>query len=312
MLRFQMGTVYFFAGIAKITPDWLQGEPMRTWLAQNTQFPIIGRFFRELWVVYIFSYGSLLFDLLVVPFLLWPRTRIAAFCIAIVFHLLNAQLFPIDVFPWLAIVATTLFLSPSWPRHILSAFGRRGDLSPKYRNETALSQHKPIVILTLLAIYAAIQIFLPLRHFLYRGGIEWFYSEQRFSWRMMIQSHQTRAYFYVTDPNSGGTIQVDPREYLESWEVDKMAWRPDMILQFAHYLASVLLRSGPQPLKVEARVLASLNGRKPQLIIDPNVDLAAQSRTWGRPPWLLEIHEPLPKNRADPLADPFESASEGN
>jgi len=79
-----------------------------------------------------------------------------------------------------------------------------------------------------------------------------------------------------------------------------------MILQFAHYLAAVMPRSGPQPLKVEARVLASLNGRKPQLIIDPNVDLAAESRTLGRPRWLLEIHEPLPKNRPNPLADPFE------
>src|SRR5205085_12060921 len=103
LLRFQMGVVYFFAGIAKISPDWLRGEPMRTWLAETTQFPIIGRFFREQWVVYFLSYDSLLFDLLVVPFLLWRRTRMAAFCIAVVFHLLNAQLFPIDIFPWLAI-----------------------------------------------------------------------------------------------------------------------------------------------------------------------------------------------------------------
>jgi len=165
--------------------------------------------------------------------------------------------------------------------------------------------------LTLAAIFIAIQILVPLRHFLYRGGIEWIYSEHRFSWRMMIQSHQERAYFYVTDPNSGDTTQVNPREYLEWWEVDKMAWRPDMLLQFAHYLATVMPRSGPQPLKVEARVLASLNGRKPQLIVDPNVDLAAESRTWGRPRWLLEIHEPLPKPRPDPLADPFEQPLRG-
>ena len=95
----------------------------------------------------------------------------------------------------------------------------------------------------------------------------------------MIQSRQVRAYFYITDPNSGKTIQVSPLEYLDWWEADKMGWQPDMILQFAHYLATVMPRSGPRPLKVEARVLASLNGRKPQLIIDPNVDLAAESRT---------------------------------
>ena len=305
LLRFQIGVVYFFAGIAKISPDWFHGEPMRVWLAQNTQFPLIGRFFREQWAVYSFSYGSFLFDLFVVPFLIWRRTRIAAFCVALAFHLLNAQLFPIDIFPWLAIAATTLFFSPNWPRRIVSSF-RKADPSPRICHQTAPTQSTQLVVLTLVAIYAAIQVLVPLRHFLYRGGIEWMYSEHRFSWRMMIQSRQVRAYFYVTDPNIDRTVQVDPLEYLEAWQVDKMGWRPDMLLQFAHYLAKVMPRSGPKPLRVEAYVLASLNGRKPQLIIDPNVDLAAEQRTWGRPRWLLEIHEPLPEPRTDPLANPFE------
>jgi len=37
----------------------------------------------------------------------------------------NAQIFPLDIFPWLAIAATTLFLSPSWPRQIISIFRRK-------------------------------------------------------------------------------------------------------------------------------------------------------------------------------------------
>ena len=79
-----------------------------------------------------------------------------------------------------------------------------------------------------------------------------------------------------------------------------MGWRPDMVLQFAHYLAKVMPRSGPKPLRVEARVLVSINGRKPQLIIDPTVDLASERRTLDRPPWLLEIHEPLPDKSFTP------------
>ena len=83
-----------------------------------------------------------------------------------------------------------------------------------------------------------------------------------------------------------------------------MGWRPDMLLQFAHHLAKVTPRFGPKPLRVEARVLVSLNGRKPQLIVDPNVDLAAESRTWGRPGWLLVIDQPLPDHPFDP-SEPF-------
>ncbi len=303
LLRAQIGVVYFFAGVAKISPDWLRGEPMRAWLSQSEQSPIIHRFLCEPWAVYSFSYIALLFDLLIVPFLFWRRTRVVAFCTALVFHLLNAQIFYIDVFPWLAIAATTLFLSPSWPRRVVSIF-RRKDAAIPAGDQTPPTRRKQLVILTLVTTYVAIQVLVPLRHFLYRGGIEWLYAEHRFSWRMMIQRDSVRAYFYVTDPNSGETLQVKPQDYLDVPHAQAMGWRPDMLLQFAHYLAKVMPRSGPHPLRVEARVLVSLNGRKPQLIVDPNVDLAAESRTLGRPRWLLEIDQPLPDRPFDP-SEPF-------
>jgi hypothetical protein len=42
MLRAQIGIVYFFGGVAKLNGDWLQGEPMRMWLTERTDFPLIG------------------------------------------------------------------------------------------------------------------------------------------------------------------------------------------------------------------------------------------------------------------------------
>jgi hypothetical protein len=79
LLRAQMAVVYFYGGVAKISPDWLRGEPMRTRMSHATDLPILGRFFREEWAVYAISYGGLLLDLFIVPFLLWRRTRIPAF-----------------------------------------------------------------------------------------------------------------------------------------------------------------------------------------------------------------------------------------
>lgn len=295
LLRAQMGVVYFFAGMAKISPDWLRGEPMRAWLANKTQFPIIGHFLREQWAVYSFGYAALLLDLFIVPLLLWRRTRIASFCVVLAFHFLNAQLFDIGVFPWLAMAASTLFLSPSWPRRLLSVFRTPGATFP-VSGRTHPVQGKQSAGLVLAAIYVLIQVLVPLRHFLYRGGIEWMYTEHRFSWRMMIQSQRVRAYFYVTDPNSGEMLQVNPQKYLAVWQTDSM-WRPDILLQFAHYLAKIMPKTGPQPLRVDARVFVSLNGRKPQLLIDPNIDLAAEPRTLGRPRWLLQINGPLPDRR---------------
>ena len=124
IFRAQLAIVYFYAGLAKINRDWLRGEPLREWLGDRTDFFLIGPLFTEEWMVYLFSYGGLFLDLLVVPFLLWGPTRPYAFAAALAFHLLNAELFPIGIFPWLAIAATLLFFPPEWPR-VLFAIKRR-------------------------------------------------------------------------------------------------------------------------------------------------------------------------------------------
>jgi hypothetical protein len=83
-----------------------------------------------------------------------------------------------------------------------------------------------------------------------------------------------------------------------------MASRPDMLVQFAHFLSEKLPRRGPKPLRVEARVMASLNGRKPQLFIDQNVNLAAEPRMLRPAPWILPLTEPLPESGAQRKSRP--------
>lgn len=296
LLRAQIAVVYFYGGVAKIFPDWLRGEPMRTRMAHNTDFPLLGRFFREEWAVYAISYGGLLLDLLIVPLLLWRRTRIGAFCVAVGFHLINAHAFVIGIFPWLAICATTLFFCPDWPRRLIGLF-RRVSEPVLTRDARAPSPSRQTVVLSLAAVYLLIQLLIPLRYFLWRGGIEWTSIDHRFSWRMMLVNRKARSYFYVTDPNNGRTRQVQPEQFLNWRQTVMLAYQPDLPLQFAHYLASVIPRTGPNPLKVEARILVSINGRKPELFLDPNADLAAEKRNLGRPRWLLAIHEPLPSRQ---------------
>ena len=53
ILRAQIGMVYIFAGIAKLNPDWLfHAEPLRIWLYNSTDTPLIGSFLKEAWVPY--------------------------------------------------------------------------------------------------------------------------------------------------------------------------------------------------------------------------------------------------------------------
>jgi vitamin K-dependent gamma-carboxylase len=311
LLRGQMGAVYFYGGIAKINPDWLRGEPMRWVMARHVDFPIIGRFFTQEWAVYTMSYGALLLDLFIVPLLLWRRTRIAAFCVAPLFHLMNARLFSIDVFPWLAIAATTLFLSPDWPRCVVSIFHR--DTSSRVANTTELaSQRNQNVIFALVIAYLAIQFVVPLHPFLLRGGRQWAFMQHRFCWRMMLQKQSIQGYFYVTDPNNNRTNRVAPSDFLTPLQMVRIYWQPDTVLQCAHYLARTMPRIGSKLLTVEARIFVSVNGRRPELFVNPNVDLAAESRSLLPPRWVLPTHQPLPPPGKDFSEDLFGTAIQSN
>ncbi len=300
ILRLQIGVVYFYSGIAKLSPGWVSGGTMRPWLAQAQEkaSPIVGRFFHHDGVVYFASYSGLLFDLLVVPALLWRRTRLPAFACAVAFHLANAHLFQIGIFPWLAIAATTIFFAPDWPRLLLARCG----ISDRLHTNPALPGVLPrysAVTLSFLALYAALQLLVPLRHHLYPSRVDWSYEGHRFSWRMKLLDRKAYARFIVVDENTGATMEVRQADYLTPRQTRKMAARPDMILQFAHHLAAKHPVSEPRRLRVHAIVFLSLNDGPPQLLVDPEVNLAAVARTLGPASWLL----PLPETSSSSAPD---------
>lgn len=285
LLRAQVGIVYVYAALAKLNGDWLSGRPMNEWLADRSTDSILGPILRQAWAGIAFSYGGLLLDLLVVPLLLWRRTRLYAFAAAVLFHLLNARLFAIGIFPWMMIAATTLFLAPDWPRRVVPWPRSHDDgLHP-----APIAPWRTKLTTLLIGVYLAIQLLVPLRHWLYRGSVHWTEEGHRFSWHMKLRDKESRAKFFATDPASGQTWPIDQELYLTDRQQEEMSGRPDMILQLAHHLADQLRRRGFGQIEIRAEVRVSLNGREPQLLIDPTVDLARQQRTLGHADWILPL-----------------------
>jgi hypothetical protein len=318
LLRFQVAIPYLYGGLAKLDHDWLHGASLRAGLGERTSFPLIGRYFTEDWMVSIFVYGGLLFDLLIVPLLLWRSTRIAAFVFAVTFHLMNAWLFNIGVFPWLMIAGTMLFFPPDWPRRAANRLLRR-DMKPsrvKSRESSAGKRRtingimptvepcvppaldsRPSTLnffgAVLLGVYLTAQLVLPFRHHLYPGNASWTAEGDWFAWRMMLNHKRGRVTFYATDPNTRQSWPVEARPMLTRWQYRHLSEDPDLILQFAHSLAERLGEEGFGGFEIHAVVLVSLNGRKPQLLIDPGVNLAAQPRTLRPKRFVLTLTEPL-------------------
>ncbi len=120
LLVAQMSIVYIYGGFAKLNGDWLRGEPMRTWLSDESDLFLVGRWVTDEWFGYFISYSGLLLNLLIVPALLWPKTRWFAVVALVLFHRFNAALFSIGIFPMFATAAIVLFLPPDLPRRVVT------------------------------------------------------------------------------------------------------------------------------------------------------------------------------------------------
>ncbi|QDT46941.1 Vitamin K-dependent gamma-carboxylase [Symmachiella dynata] len=296
LLRIQLGIVYFYGGLAKINVDWLHGWPMRIWLRRHTDFPVLGDYVHQEWCVVFFTYGGLLFDLLVVPMLLWKRTRMFAFMIAISFHLLNSQLFSIGVFPWFMIGATLIYFSPSWPRTLVYKLlwipGRR-PLPAAAPDKSKLTSRQKLTV-ALLGVYLTLQIVVPFRHFLYPQSESWTEEGHFFAWHMMLREKLVGLRFYATNPQTGNSGSLDIRPYVTERQIRRLGKDPDMILDFVHFLHGELLKQGNEEIEIRVLALAALNGRKPQPLVDPTIDLTQVPRTlFHQKEIIVPLTEPL-------------------
>jgi vitamin K-dependent gamma-carboxylase len=275
-LRAQMGFIYFWGGVAKLNGDWLQGQPLTLWLQTSPHLPDFMKGDAGLYL----SWGGAAFDLLIVPALLWKRTRAAALVLAIAFHAGNAWMFHIGVFPWMSIAATVIFLRPDHPFFTTTIENLRLD-APARRVATSR------VVTALVGVWLVSQVVLPLRPLLNDSHTHWTEDGHMFSWRMKLRGKDATGNFWVQRPGESQRERVDSLEHLTDRQFQKMLPRPDMLIQYAHHLAQL---HGPGT-EVYAQVFASLNGRRAAPFVDDTVDLAREIRSPGTPSWVLPFED---------------------
>lgn len=280
LLRFQVGCVYFFGGIAKLKSDWLvTGAPLRMWLPANGDLPLVGPLLVRPEAALPMSWAGAAFDLCIPFLLLWRRTRPLAYVAVAVFHLLTAALFRLGMFPYFMIAGSLLFLPPGWARR----FAR--DPLPA---QAAAGRRPGAVTGAALLLFATFQLTFPLRHHLFGRDVLWTERGFRFSWNVMLMEKTGVADFTTRDRRTGAERPVRVSEYLTPLQAKTMSTQPDLLRDFARLVRAGAAAEG-RDVAVFADVLVSLNGRPPARLIAAGVDLAAESLAPG---WILPLPAP--------------------
>lgn len=284
LLRFQVGTVYVFAGLAKVTSDWLlHAQPLSIWLSARSGAPVIGPWLEKPWVAMLASWGGFLFDFTIVVWLSWRRTRALAYLAVLGFHAVTWLLFPIGMFPWIMVTVALVFFDPSWPR-ALWARVRRVPVGSVDLERQPVPRWAPVAVALGLG-WCVVQLVLPLRAHAYGTDVSWHEQGMRFSWRVMSREKNGSVTFVVREVVGGREWHVSPKRYLTAVQEREMSVQPDLVLQLAHRIARDFAAEGKE-VEVRADAWASLNGRPAVRLLNPEVNLAAQIDGVGPKTWI--------------------------
>ena len=284
----QLFIVYTYGSIAKIYPDWLDTTAPRLLMQGKKNFWLVGEVLQKEWTHKVLAYFGILFDGLIVPALLWKRTRKIALIASVFFHLFNSFVFQVGIFPYMSL-GFILFFYP--PKTIHRIFLKKWKAFYNTDEET-----RPLKFVTkwsslgiaVAAAYIIIQVLLPLRQHVLQDNVLWTEEGHRLSWRMMLRSKQGTVSFSVVDKETNKRTFVKLKEYLSKKQRRNLSTKPDFIWQFAQRLKKEYAAKG-QDISVFVSCQVKVNGRKYKRLVDPKVDIAAVEWAFFKhADWLLD------------------------
>jgi hypothetical protein len=277
----QLLIVYTYASVAKLYGDWLDFSIIEILFKNKKSYPIIGVLLQEPLVHRVVGISGILFDLLIVPALLWKPSRKWAFIAAIFFHLFNSIVFQIGIFPYLALAFTVFFFEPETIRKL---FFKKKE---PYLLEVAKIPSNKKLIKAVLFVYFLIQLGLPIRHYFIKDNVLWTEEGHRLSWRMMLRSRSGITTYKIVNHTTGNSYLVNLDDYVTRGQKGKIKSYPDFMWQFAQRLKREYTEKG-EDISVFVNSRISINGKPYQEFIDPKIDLGSVSWNYfGHNSWIL-------------------------
>ncbi|MEM7101655.1 MAG: HTTM domain-containing protein [Bacteroidota bacterium] len=291
IFKVQLSIVYFFAGLAKVNADWLfKAQPMATWLPGKYQLPILGQWMHLKATAFLFSWAGCIYDLTIWIFLWIKKTRGLAYLMVIVFHVLTGILFPrIGMFPYIMMTSTIIFFSAAWHEKVLSYL----PFSKPFEESEPVASAKPVYsyfVTSFIAIYCAVQLYLPLRYLQHSGNLFWHEKGYRLSWRVMLMEKNGYTSFILRDTQKNTQKEVEQCDYLTAFQQQQLRSQPDMIIQFARHIGDEFKKENGYAPEVYVESRLSLNGRRSQPFTNDTIDIYALKDPMNSN-WILPLKE---------------------
>ena len=261
----QVTIVYFYAAIAKFYPDWLDGTFTKLLLSGTTSNEFLLKIFLNKYFYLFIAYAGILFDLLIVPLLLFKKTRTIALAASLSFHLFNAIFLQIGIFPFFAL-SFSLFFYP--PEKIRKLFFKN---KPSIEEPIAYNYSRKRIFLYFLIPFLFIQFILPLRHRLIEGDVLWTEEGHRLSWRMMLRKRDGFINFKIKNNDTGEITSYDYHKNLSPKQANTLATKPDFIWQ---YCQRIKQEYSGKNISIFIDCKNNINNGEFKTLIDPKQDFA--------------------------------------
>jgi vitamin K-dependent gamma-carboxylase len=264
----QMSIVYFYATVAKFYPDWLDGTFTGLLFTPMKNAPLIGGILTEKWFHLFIAYSGIVFDGLIIPALLWKRTRTIAVIASLIFHLFNSASLKIGIFPYFALSFVVFFYEPETIRNLFL----------KKKPALVVENLKPNTygkpwLLYFFIPYFIVQLLLPLRHWTIPGDVLWTEEGHRLSWRMMLRQRSGHVNFKVVEKGLSDTLYYPYHDKLNSKQLRMVSAYPDAIWQYAQKIKKVYQTEGKE-VEIYIDAFARTNKSDYKRLIDPKIDFA--------------------------------------
>lgn len=293
----QLLIVYTFAAFHKIYPDWFNGVFLQMkfheygeLLTFKYNLAGLGKVVSSLEFAQVFAWTGFFFDLLIIPAMMFKKTRSLAIKCAIFFHIFNSAVFGIGIFPFFALAMMIFFYDPVKIQEMV--FPKKSFMMDRSDEDNLLTTRR-VMFSYLLCFYVLWQVYLPVRHLFIPGNVFWTEEGHRLSWRMMLRNKAGEIEVFVAkpDPKNKGKFlkreKIKLDDYLTYKQISKLAISPDMMWQFARFVKHDYAEKGIKDVKVFVDAKVSVNGSDYYQFTNPNYNLGVTTWSYfGHQKWI--------------------------